>query len=183
MAYSFPYSHDIFLHAKGIDMKECIVCGKQFEPFSSEKGCSIKCKLLADVRKENGCWFFKSSTSGPYSKIWWDKKWWSAHRASYEVFVGKIPHKMMVLHKCDNPKCINPDHLFIGTQKDNMKDKYRKGRSCSGEKNHLSKFTDIQVEEMKILRSEGFSYERLSRIFNCSITYLNLLFKNKIRKG
>ena len=56
----------------------------------------------------------------------------SVHRYSYEVFVGEIPAGMNVLHRCDNRACCNPDHLFIGSQKDNMRDMHAKGRGPKG---------------------------------------------------
>ena len=58
----------------------------------------------------------------------------SAHRYAYEVFIGEIPDGMYVLHKCDNRACCNPDHLFLGTQQDNMLDMWRKGRGPRGYK-------------------------------------------------
>lgn len=176
----------MFLIFKDICMKVCSSCSSLFKPFGPEKGCSIKCKLLSGIKKtENGCWLFKKSTSGSYSKIRWKKKWYSAHRCSYEVFKGEIPEGKWVCHRCDIPKCINPDHLFIGSASENRKDCIKKGRSNSniGENSVFAKFTDTQVEEMRALKKEGFTYERLSRIFNCSIAYLYAISKNKIRIG
>ena len=72
-----------------------------------------------------------------------------AHRVSYEEYVGKIPPDMFVLHKCDNTKCINPDHLSIGTHQDNVDDKMRKGRHNAGKGN--SKITEEQVNIIRCM--------------------------------
>lgn len=72
-----------------------------------------------------------------------------AHRAAWELANGPIPDGMQVLHKCDNPGCCNPDHLFTGTQADNMRDKVEKGRQLKGESHRLSKLTEKQVIEIR----------------------------------
>jgi hypothetical protein len=72
-----------------------------------------------------------------------------AHRAIWELKKGKIPEGLCICHKCDNPGCVNPDHLFIGTHKDNSVDMKNKGRNPWGEKSHLSKLRLAQVEEIR----------------------------------
>jgi hypothetical protein len=80
-----------------------------------------------------------------------------AYRFSYELHIGIIPEGLQVLHKCDNPKCVNPHHLFVGTISDNMKDAYRKKRKSNfGEKNPNSKLTENEVREIrKRYRKDG----------------------------
>lgn len=90
----------------------------------------IKIRLKANVAvSEAGCWNrTTSSDKGGYTKIWHlgASRW--AHRVSWTVFRGEIPSGIDVLHRCDNPKCINPDHLFLGTHTDNMRDMLAKNR-------------------------------------------------------
>ena len=78
----------------------------------------------------NGCWpWLGTKRHTGYGKIRNHYKHEGTHRVSYTLNVGPIPQGLHVLHKCDNPTCVNPDHLFLGTQADNMKDMFKKGRN------------------------------------------------------
>lgn len=79
--------------------------------------------------KESGCWNWVGVIrKDGYGSIIYNGKRWRAHRASYKEFIGDIPVGILVCHKCDNPGCINPEHLFLGTDADNRHDGMRKGR-------------------------------------------------------
>lgn len=111
-------------------------CKKCKEPFVG-KGrirdyCSTKCKILHHViKKRNGCWEWKGDlhpNGYGYTTIHEIGKRIHVHRTSYIIFKGDIPQGLYVCHSCDNPKCCNPDHLWVGTAKENMQDAKRKGR-------------------------------------------------------
>lgn len=108
-----------------------------------------------------GCWdWVGNKHKQGYGKISFMGKATLAHRISYELFVGPIPKKMMVCHTCDNPSCVNPDHLFTGRAIDNMHDKINKGRhkgASKGEDHHNSKLTDSDIQMIR--ESEKTQYE------------------------
>jgi hypothetical protein len=77
----------------------------------------------------NDCWIWNSAKQPTKSPNWWfNGKEQLVHRWSYQYFKGPIPQGLVVCHSCDNPHCVNPNHLFIGTQKDNIQDCIKKGR-------------------------------------------------------
>lgn len=94
----------------------------------------------------NECWFWHGATTGGYGRY----RGRYAHRVSYAFFYGGIPPGMDVLHKCDQPSCVNPLHLFVGTDTDNMQDMIRKGRGnwARGEDSGKSKLTEEAVLEI-----------------------------------
>lgn len=99
------------------------------------------------------CWLWKGHTGGRYGHIKIDGVTRTSSRFAYEVHVGPIPKGMFVLHRCDNPPCCNPAHLFLGTQLDNMRDKFAKGRhrpaGPKGDRCSLTKLTETQVREIR----------------------------------
>ena len=106
------------------------------------------------LNKENGCWEWSGSRfpSGyGQIKLTKQRKQEYAHRVSYEIHKGVIPKGMNVLHRCDNPCCVNPDHLWIGTDKENQQDMKAKGRSLQGERNSMSVLTVKDVLAIKEL--------------------------------
>lgn len=106
----------------------------------------------------SGCWLWLGSkTLAGYGYFRVGNKMKRAHRVSFELFKGDILGDFYVLHTCDIPSCVNPNHLFLGTQKDNMRDMMRKGRLCPSEKHPKVKLTTEQVIEIRKLYSLGKS--------------------------
>ena len=86
-----------------------------------------------DIRDENDCWIWTGGTVKQYGEFRFNDKIQSTHRISWQIHFGTIPEGMDVLHHCDNPPCVNPKHLFLGTHSDNMQDAEQKGRKyCRG---------------------------------------------------
>lgn len=107
-------------------------------------------RFMSKVSKDPcGCWIWNGSISrGGYGQIGINKKQWRAHRLSYEIHKGKIPNGLYVCHSCDNPPCVNPDHLWLGTPQDNMDDMVRKQRK-KGQNSKLAKLTNEDIHYIR----------------------------------
>ena len=126
------------------------------------------------INNSTKCWEFQGSKDrNGYGLIAYDGKVRLVHRLAYMYFnnasLEDIAEKV-VMHKCDNPCCVNPKHLMLGTQSDNIHDMHRKGRgpNIRGENNGNSKLTDYQAKKIKQLYDIGLSQEELSKMFNVS---------------
>lgn len=115
------------------------------------------------------CWLWRASTNDLGYGLFGPRR---AHRASYEFFYGEIPKGMSVLHRCDVRNCVNPEHLFLGTQADNVRDMMQKKRHrCTpmrGEANPQSKLTAKKVRQIKALKQSGVSQAQIAKLFKVS---------------
>lgn len=123
------------------------------------------------IKKDNGCWEFPTSkNSDGYATTCYEGKRISAHRLAYILFNDDYDENLHVLHKCDNPSCCNPDHLFQGTHQDNMLDRNNKNRTKNralmGEENPSSRFTEANITEIRSLYAGGETQREIGKKFN-----------------
>ena len=129
---------------------------------------------------ESGCWVWTASLHRVgYGQIRHDERILRAHRVSYELHIGPIPAGMHVLHKCDNRSCVNPDHLFLGTNDDNVADMVTKGRQSKGEKNGKARLTEDNVREIRRRLAAGEKNKDLSVEFGVSTASISKIAKRK----
>ncbi len=124
----------------------------------SDLGETAASRLFANTKKEESCWVWQASRNlYNYGQMRVDIGVRNAHRISYVLHHGPIPANTEVLHKCDNPPCVNPAHLFLGTHVDNIRDMDQKGRRrpVKGESHYHAKLSERQVLEMRERYAKG----------------------------
>jgi hypothetical protein len=130
----------------------------------------IKARLDARTNKQaaNGCWEWTgcfANTGYGSMGIPRTRKVMNVHRLAWIVTNGDVPAGLYICHRCDNRKCLNPDHLFLGTAADNMRDSRQKGRQSCGAANYNAKLLESDVREIRASRE---SQRALARRFGVS---------------
>lgn len=200
--------------------RSCQSCGADFQcpDYRVTRGwgkyCSIECRhaghsaaMTQDVALRfwskvdrtdpDGCWLWLAGQRGSndYGGFWIGGKTRPAHVVSWMFANGTVPNGLLVLHQCDVPLCVRPDHLFLGTDADNAADRVRKGRQSRGakhsacilpnrprgERHHAAKMSSEQVAELHVLRAAGWSQRRLAARYGVSQATIQRILAGKSR--
>lgn len=141
-------------------------------------------RFWSKVSKDDTCWLWVSTTTRGYGRMsvgGSGGRMVRAHRMSYELAHGAIPEGMNVCHRCDNPRCVNPSHLFLGTQHDNMRDMVAKGRATKGCGEHVgtAKLTATEVVSIRSLAAQGATFAEIGRRYSVSKTMVRLIVRRQ----
>lgn len=149
----------------------------------------IMARVVKD--KKTGCWNFTGRLQGGYGYVRVNNRFTRTHRIIFEHHNGKIPEGMLVCHSCDNPKCCNPEHLWLGTHNDNMNDMTNKDRGVYlyGEKHSQHKLKEKDVLMIRKLynkyskddkhnKNNWCTIEFLAKEFNMSYCAIRSIIKN-----
>lgn len=132
-------------------------------------------KFLANVVKnESGCWVWSGRpNSSGYGRFTFNKAADTAHRWAYRLFKGEDPGALYVCHSCDNKMCVNPEHLWLGTLQDNIRDMVKKGRQAKGARRHNARLDDVRARAVKELHKIGVPQNEIAAFFGIHKATIN----------
>jgi hypothetical protein len=134
-------------------------------------------RFMGKVKKGESCWLWSGRRNNHgYGQLRFRNKQWVASRFAWLIFKGPIPAGMCVLHRCDVPACVNPDHLFLGSHADNMRDMKKKGRGrdATGEANSRAKLKEADVRAIRVLKGQ-VSYAQIAEKFGVSSGMVSMI--------
>jgi len=163
---------------------QCEACACTFidYPSNERRFCTVPCyekwkaaqlstedRFWGKVEKSPTCWLWRAGKRRRgYGHFWVKGRGIIASRFSWELANGPIPHDLNVLHACDNPPCVRPDHLFLGTKKENYDDSFNKGRSTQpriGKANPISRLLESEIKEIRKRYESGETQPKLGQEF------------------
>lgn len=149
----------------------------------AKRGAPLLERLMFRVEKTPTCWNWTGSTiTKGYGMIGHLGNNYLVHRVSWQEHNGPIPAGVHVLHKCDNRICVNPDHLFLGTELDNARDREAKGRGRQpkGSANSRAKLEEDEIHKIRLLR--GISNKHIGEVFDVTETTVRKIRTHKLWK-
>lgn len=125
-----------------------------------------------NVRMPEECWEWQAGLVRGYGRFRIGQIPIPAHRLSWMILRGPIPEGMLVLHKCDNTKCVNPSHLYLGSHADNVSDRCARYKGMIG---RGSRFNGEDIQRIKLLYSKGVTQRKIAQELNVSQPYISLI--------
>ena len=131
----------------------------------------IRFELKYNLFNDSGCWEWQAGlTTSGYGQFWDGNTNVRAHRKSWEIYVGPIPEGKLVLHKCNNRKCVNINHLYIGDHEQNMKDRDDAGHTSKAEHRYNFKRNEALIDDIIQLRKNGAKVKDICKMLGIGWT-------------
>ena len=120
------------------------------------------------IKASNSCYLYQRLFSDGYGRIWWKQKSRRVHKLAWELSNGAIAPGFVICHTCINRNCWNLAHVYLGTYTDNNQDTFRTGKGRLGEDHANSLLTEKAVREIRLLRQQGWSYQKIAKEIGCN---------------